>query len=204
MKLAVIFLCVALASFIDTSNGFGKANTFDKTKAEFYVRSCQSVGQKVEILKTCPEHEKETRKKCILEDLCYLLDLLCVDLDCTLEQVLKITGLPLDIVNCILNGNLEAILSLTSNIDVIITPVLCLVEGVLGNCGILLKNQLLVLNNLLGSVMGLFSCFTGLQGTLAGVLSTPISSLLGGLPSLLTPALGSLTNGILGKGLLGI
>ncbi|CAJ0934296.1 unnamed protein product [Ranitomeya imitator] len=148
MKIAVIFLCVAIASFIDTSNGFSKGKSFDKTKADFYVRSCHAIGQKVEILKTCPEHERETRKKCLLEDVLLELNLLSIDMDCTLEEVLKIVGLPLEIVNCILTGNLDDILTLIS-IEGLISPVLLVVEGCLGKVGIVLKEQLELLNGVL-------------------------------------------------------
>ncbi|XP_073416286.1 uncharacterized protein [Dendrobates tinctorius] len=202
MKIAVIFLCVALASFIDTSNGFSKGKSFNKDKVDFYVRSCHSIGQKVELLQTCPEHELETRKKCLLEDLLFDLKMLSFDLDSTLEEVLKITGLPLNIVNGILTNNLEAILSLTS-IENLISPLLLVVEGCMAKVGILLKDKLELLNGVLGSVTSSLSVFSVLHGTLSGVLSSLTGTLLGSVLGDLTPVISSLTGGLLGNGILG-
>ncbi|XP_077117279.1 uncharacterized protein LOC143773826 [Ranitomeya variabilis] len=201
MKIAVIFLCVAIASFIDTSNGFSKGKSFDKTKADFYVRSSHAIGQKVEILKTCPEHEKETRKKCLLEDLFLEMNMLSIDLGLPLEEILELVGLPLDIVNNILAGKLDVVLNVI-NIEDLISPVFSVVEGCLATVGVVLKQQMKSLNSVLGSVTGVLSIVSGLHDTVEEILSSVTGSLLVNVLSVLPSLLGSLT-GVLGKGLLG-
>ncbi|KAM4037657.1 uncharacterized protein ACNLHF_016172 isoform 2-T2 [Anomaloglossus baeobatrachus] len=171
MKIAVIFLCVAIASFLDTSTGFSQAKSFDQNKVDYYVRSSQELGLQLESMKTCPEHEKKTRQKCALEHMIFNLEM------------------PLEMTNLILSENLDGVLSIIS-VDKFAKKCICMVEVTLAHVQVLLKRELLKLCSLTGSVNGLFSCFSILHDTLGSTLKdNPLQGLLG----VASPLLSSLT-----------
>ncbi|KAM4037656.1 uncharacterized protein ACNLHF_016172 isoform 1-T1 [Anomaloglossus baeobatrachus] len=189
MKIAVIFLCVAIASFLDTSTGFSQAKSFDQNKVDYYVRSSQELGLQLESMKTCPEHEKKTRQKCALEHMIFNLKMLAIDIDCPFEILLEKLEMPLEMTNLILSENLDGVLSIIS-VDKFAKKCICMVEVTLAHVQVLLKRELLKLCSLTGSVNGLFSCFSILHDTLGSTLKdNPLQGLLG----VASPLLSSLT-----------
>ncbi|XP_072002162.1 uncharacterized protein [Engystomops pustulosus] len=196
MKIAITFLCLVIASFIDPSTQNIQLHDLPKDKVDCVVRFAYEIASKLETLKKSPESEKNARKKCFLEDLLSGLRYLAIDLGCTLKDLLiliesrgvvlytRSSYTPEYTIN-----NLEEI---PVNIDVVMTSVMHLLEGVVAKAGIVLKPEVLKLDKLLGSLNGVLSIVSVLHDTLTAVINGLTGTLLGSLhfaPALLSSLL---------------
>ncbi|KAG8582243.1 hypothetical protein GDO81_007969 [Engystomops pustulosus] len=176
MKIAITFLCLVIASFIDPSTQNIHLQDLSKDKVDCVVRFAYEMAWKVETLKTCPEFEKNVRKKCLVEDMLSGLRYLAIDLGCTLKDLLILINCPLDLIDSLSINNLEEI---PVNIDVVMTSVMHLLEGVVAKAGIVLKPEVLKLDKLLGSLNGVLSIVSVLHDTLGAVINGLTGTFLG-------------------------
>ncbi|XP_072254807.1 uncharacterized protein [Pyxicephalus adspersus] len=179
MKIAVIFLLVSIVSFIDPSSGIlPKLNTLDKGKADHYIRNMQAIGEKLVILKNCPEEERKAREKCLVEDLIHHLKMSAIDLGCSLGELFEILGLPLGLLELIELNNITEILKLIG-LDKLLYSVTQLVEAFLAPLNIILKEQILFLSKTLDTTLdlGLFKFL--LHDTLNEITSSISGTILG-------------------------
>ncbi|XP_072002159.1 uncharacterized protein [Engystomops pustulosus] len=201
MKIAITFLCLVIASFIDpsTQNGYQiKLQDLPKEKVDLVVRYAHGMASKLETFKKCPESEKKARTKCFLEDLLSGLRYLAIDLECTVKDLLILINCPLDLIEKLLLNDLDDILD-ALNIEALLKSVLGMLEGVLAKLQILLKTEVLNLDKLLGSVFGVLSIVSGLHDTLGAVINgltgTLLASVLGLVPAVLG-LVGSILGGL--------
>ncbi|XP_075065313.1 uncharacterized protein LOC142152506 [Mixophyes fleayi] len=199
MKVAVIFiLCLGLTNFIETSTGQQlPLSLLSKDKADYHVRCIQSIAEKLEILKKCPESEKRTRKICLLEDLIHQMKFLSIDLKCTFKELGPLLNLPNTVLALILDNNIGELIEII-DIEIILNSCLSLVEGVLARVNILLKDQLTIINNLLGSTLNLATVGLNLHESITAVIASLTGTLLGSVLGLVQGLLGG---GLLGGGL---
>ncbi|KAM5170963.1 uncharacterized protein ACMZJ9_003761 isoform 3-T4 [Mantella aurantiaca] len=192
MKFAVIFLLLGISSFIETSNGLvPKLNKLGQSAAEYQVRSMQAIYEKATILKKCPEEERKTREKCLIEDLLHILNILSIDLGCTVEQVFELLELPLDILNLLKLNDITALLEIVE-LDQLLSSVIRLVEGLLAQVNMVLKQQLVIITNLLESTLDLNIIGFLLHDTVGQILSSLTGTLLGTVLGILGSILGGL------------
>ncbi|KAM5170962.1 uncharacterized protein ACMZJ9_003761 isoform 2-T3 [Mantella aurantiaca] len=192
MKFAVIFLLLGISSFIETSNGLvPKLNKLGQSAAEYQVRSMQAIYEKATILKKCPEEERKTREKCLIEDLLHILNILSIDLGCTVEQVFELLELPLDILNLLKLNDITALLDIVQ-LDKLLSCSTQLVEGLLAQVNMVLKQQLVIITNLLESTLDLNIIGFLLHDTVGQILSSLTGTLLGTVLGILGSILGGL------------
>ncbi|XP_040200424.1 uncharacterized protein LOC120932241 [Rana temporaria] len=188
MKIAVIFLLLGVASFIETSNGLqSKLNPLPKDKAQIYVRCVQAAVEKAEHLKKCPEPERKTREVCLAEDLIHTLKLLAMDLGCTLNDVFELLELPLDALNLLKLGKITELLSVIQ-VDKLLISLTRVVEALLAQIGILLKGELISLIQTLGSTVNIL--VLTLHNTLGAITTSLVGTVLGAVTGLVAVPLG--------------
>ncbi|XP_072002161.1 uncharacterized protein [Engystomops pustulosus] len=185
MKIAITFLCLVIASFIDPSTQNIHLQDLPKDKVDCVVRFAYEIVSKVEILRKCPESEKKARTKIVVEDVLSGMKLLAIDLGCTLTDLLTL----------ILN-NLDDIPD-ALNIEALLKSVLGLMEGVVAKAGIVLKTEFLRLNELSGSPNGVLSIVSVLHDTLGAVINGLTGTFLGTVLGFF-PAVPGLLGSILG------
>ncbi|XP_066445916.1 uncharacterized protein [Eleutherodactylus coqui] len=190
MKIAIIFLCLSAASLIDITKGIGQMKSLDQSQAEYYSRAAFELAGKMNSLKTCPDNEKATRKLCIIEDLVMMVKMIASDTGSQVQEICNLLGMPAEAIVLIVNGSLkEACQLLTQlNIDGLLNPVVRLLEGLLANLGVVLKEKIALLINTVGGVSGLLNSLQ-LEDTLAGILTLLSSSGLGKILSSVTGVL---------------
>ncbi|XP_069620108.1 uncharacterized protein [Ranitomeya imitator] len=176
MKIAVIFLCVALASFIDTGNG-NIALTFQNVNVDAHVRSCYAIAAKYDQLQGYVGLEWNIQARCIVNDIIYSLQCLACELGCSLEYFLKISGIPPQYCALILAHDIDGLLRL--NIKDLLTKFLFCVEGILAKLGYVLSVLLNTLIGALGIVGTLPSICSVLHLNLSAIISSLIGTLLG-------------------------
>ncbi|XP_056425869.1 uncharacterized protein LOC130367473 [Hyla sarda] len=216
MKLAIIFLCLGIAScfvFHFTIYRISSKNVeimSFKNKVDYVARSVYGLAVKSENLKNCPESEKKAVLRCLIKDLHQYLSLLSVDINCTLEEIYELLEIPLSLLNILTSKTFEVIS--VEQVDVLVKSVCTLSEGLLASVGVLLKSSLQTIENTLGLLAVPASIISSLHDNIADVLSGLTTTVLGnalGLVGGLTNlgALSSLTNvggGLLGGGLLNV
>ncbi|XP_077121993.1 uncharacterized protein LOC143776462 [Ranitomeya variabilis] len=177
MKIVVIFLCVALASFIDTGNG-NPTLTFQNINVDSHVRSTYTITTKYEELQGYVGLEWNTQARCIVNDLIFELQCLARELGCSLQYLLQISGIPPQYCKLILAGDIDGLLRL--DIKDLLTKFLFCVEGLLAKLGYVLSDLLNTLTGALGIVGGLPSICSGLHLDLKAIISFLSGTLLGG------------------------
>ncbi|XP_077121994.1 uncharacterized protein LOC143776464 [Ranitomeya variabilis] len=176
MKIAVIFLCVALASFIDTGNG-NPTLTFQKVNVDALVRSTYTITTKYEELQILVGLEWNTQARCILSEIIFELQCLAYQLGCSLQYLLQISGIPSDYCALILAGDIDGLLRL--DIQLCLTHFLFCVEGILAKLNCVLSVLLNTLIGALGIVGGLPSICSVLHLDLSAIISFQSGTLLG-------------------------
>ncbi|XP_073417256.1 uncharacterized protein [Dendrobates tinctorius] len=171
MKIAVVFLCLALASFIDTGNA-QYVLTVQNVNVPSCVRIIYSIACKQEELQLLTGLGWNTQAHCILGDILYLVRCLAFELNCPVDYLLGCSGLSIDYINCILEGNVDLLLELKLDIDYLLEEILCLVEGLLGTLGYVLFDLVTKLTGDLGLEGVLPGCLKVLHLDLKGILAS--------------------------------
>ncbi|KAM5173057.1 uncharacterized protein ACMZJ9_005746 [Mantella aurantiaca] len=117
--------------------------------------------------------------------------MISIDLGCTIEQVFDLLELPLGILNLLKLNDITALLEIVE-LDQLLSSVIRLVEGLLAQVNMVLKQQLVIITNLLESTLDLNIIGFLLHDTVGQILSSLTGTLLGTVLGILGSILGGL------------
>ncbi|XP_066447294.1 uncharacterized protein [Eleutherodactylus coqui] len=217
MKLAVIFLCLSVASFIGTSkvlaggllnggsggllNGGGgkKGNQQDLCCLVFFLTGCISSWNDAE---KCDDGDEKSIRLLILAGQLYrLLFLICNTLGCTMEELLKSLDCSDDEIAACVSGNADSILkACRGNLTALLKKLMRVVEYIFALLNILLLDLLTDICNSWGldDLLSGCSCLCTSIDEVLDIVDILLANLVGGLVAIVFGTLLGTLSGLVG------